>query len=206
MSQRIPGFRHACHPCRRQAGSGDRRARHADLPDDAYVFDDVDHAASLFALQAFGNIYTRIMNPTRPCSRAIAALEGGTAALAAASGHARRSRLPRDDAARREFIAAGKLYGGSINQFSHSFKYFGWQVGWADMDDRLDLRKPRSTPRPRRSSSRVDRQSGRRQFADIEAIAKIARKAGVPLIVDNTLATPYLCGRSSMAPTSSSIR
>src|SRR6202790_5152418 len=103
----------------------------------AFVFDDVDHAASLFGLQAFGNIYSRIGNPTcAVLEERVAALEGGTAALAVASGHAaqvivlQQLMKPGD-----EFVAARKLYGGSINQFTHAFKSFGWNVAWADTDD-----------------------------------------------------------------------
>ena len=94
----------------------------------SYVFDDVDHAAALFNLETFGNIYTRITNPTQAVlEERIAALEGGTAALAVASGHAAQMLVfhtllePGD-----EFVAARQLYGGSINQFTHSFKKFGW--------------------------------------------------------------------------------
>src|SRR5256885_8863681 len=103
----------------------------------SFVFDDVDHAASLFGLQSFGNIYTRIGNPTNAVlEERVAALEGGTAGLAVASGHAAQVIVfhvlmkPGD-----EFVAAKKLYGGSINQFNHSFKNFGWNVVWADPDD-----------------------------------------------------------------------
>ncbi len=103
----------------------------------SFVFDDVDHAASLFGLQAFGNIYTRIGNPTNAVlEERVAALEGGTAALAVASGHAAEflsfhALLQPGD----EFVAARKLYGGSINQFNHSYKSFGWNVVWADPDN-----------------------------------------------------------------------
>src|SRR5215211_866411 len=103
----------------------------------SFVFDDVDHAASLFGLQAFGNIYSRIGNPTcAVLEERVAALEGGTAGLAVASGHAAEFLTmhalmqPGD-----EFVAANKLYGGSINQFNHSYKNFGWNVRWADVDD-----------------------------------------------------------------------
>src|SRR5215213_5126728 len=103
----------------------------------SFVFDDVDHAASLFGLQAFGNIYSRIGNPTcAVLEERVAALEGGTAGLAVASGHAAEFLTmhalmqPGD-----EFVAANKLYGGSINQFNHSYKNFGWNVRWADADD-----------------------------------------------------------------------
>ena len=103
----------------------------------SFVFDDVDHAASLFGLQAFGNIYTRIGNPTcAVLEERVAALEGGTAALAVASGHAAEFLVfhtlmqPGD-----EFIASRKLYGGSINQFNHAYKNFDWRVKWADPDN-----------------------------------------------------------------------
>jgi len=103
----------------------------------SFVFNDADHAASLFGLQAFGNIYTRIGNPTNAVlEERVAALEGGTAALAVASGHAaqvvvlQQLMKPGD-----EVLAARKLYGGSINQFTHAFKSFGWNVAWADPDD-----------------------------------------------------------------------
>src|SRR6201991_4307275 len=100
----------------------------------SFVFEDVDHAASLFGLQTFGNIYTRIGNPTNAVlEQRVAALEGGTAALAVASGHAAQALVfhalmqPGD-----ELIAGRQLYGGSVNQFSHAFKSFDWQVRWAD--------------------------------------------------------------------------
>ncbi|MEL7304006.1 MAG: PLP-dependent transferase, partial [Pseudomonadota bacterium] len=93
----------------------------------SFVFNDADHAASLFGLEAFGNIYTRIMNPTQAVLESrVAALEGGTAALAVASGHAAEfltfhTLLEQGD----EFIAARQLYGGSVNQFNHAYKKFG---------------------------------------------------------------------------------
>jgi O-acetylhomoserine (thiol)-lyase len=159
----------------------------------AFVFNDVQHAADLFALRAFGNIYTRIMNPTQSALEGkIAALEGGTAALAVASGHAAQlltfhaMMQPGD-----EFIAARQLYGGSINQFNHSFKSFGWQVVWADGEDVSSFEKA-VTPKTKAIFIESICNPGGRVM-DIAAIAKIAQKAGVPLIVDNTLATPYLC-------------
>lgn len=159
----------------------------------SYVFDDVDHAASLFALQSFGNIYTRIMNPTQAVlEERVAALDGGTAALAVASGHAAQQIVfhtllePGD-----KFIAGQQLYGGSINQFNHAFKKFDWEVVWADsskpetfeaaIDDKVKAIFIESLANPGGI------------VIDIEAISKVAKKAGVPLIVDNTLATPYLC-------------
>jgi O-acetylhomoserine (thiol)-lyase len=159
----------------------------------SFVFDDVEHAASLFGLQTFGNIYTRIGNPTcGVLEERVAALEGGTAGLAVASGHAAQVVVmhalmtPGD-----EFVASKKLYGGSINQFNHSFKNFGWQVVWADPDDIASFEKA-VTPKTKAIFIESIANPGG-IITDIEAVAKIARKAGVPLIVDNTLATPYLC-------------
>src|SRR6202522_3958754 len=158
----------------------------------SFVFNDADHAASLFGLQAFGNIYPRITNPTQAVlEERVAALEGGTAALATASGHAAQVVVfqmllkPGD-----EFIAARKLYGGSINQFTHAFKSFGWNVVWADPDD-IDSFERAVTPQTKAIFiESIANPAG--SITDIEAIAAVARKAGVPLIVDNTLATPYL--------------
>ena len=159
----------------------------------SFVFDDVDHAASLFGLQAFGNIYTRIGNPTcAVLEERVAALEGGTAALAVASGHAAQVLVfhtllqPGD-----EFIASRQLYGGSINQFNHAFKKFGWNVVWADSSDISSFEKA-VTPKTKAIFIESIANPGG-IVTDIEAIAKVARRAGVPLIVDNTLATPYLC-------------
>ena len=159
----------------------------------SYVFDDVDHAASLFGLQAFGNIYTRIGNPTcAVLEERVAALEGGTAALALASGHAAQvitlhaMMTPGD-----EVVASNKLYGGSINQFTHSFKNFGWNVAWADPDDIGSFERAITDKTKAIFIELIANPGG--IITDIEAIANFARKAGVPLIVDNTLATPYLC-------------
>ncbi len=158
----------------------------------AFVFNDVQHAADLFALRAFGNIYTRIMNPTQSALEGkVAALEGGTAALAVASGHAAQLIVfhalmqPGD-----EFVAVRQLYGGSINQFNHSFKSFGWHVVWADGEDLASIEKAISPKTKAIFIESIANPGGR--IMDIAAIGKIAAKAGVPLIVDNTLATPYL--------------
>lgn len=159
----------------------------------AFVFNDVQHASDLFALKAFGNIYTRITNPTQSVLEAkVAALEGGTASLAVASGHAAQLIVfhtmmqPGD-----EFVAARQLYGGSINQFSQSFKSFGWHVVWADANDASSFEKAISPKTKAIFVESIANPGGR--VTDLEAIAKIAKKAGIPLIVDNTLATPYLC-------------
>jgi O-acetylhomoserine (thiol)-lyase len=158
----------------------------------SFVFDDVDHAASLFGLKAFGNIYSRIGNPTNGVlEERVAALEGGTAALAVASGHAAQlltfqTLLAPGD----EFIAGNKLYGGSINQFNHAFKSFGWNVVWADTDDIASFERAVS---PRTKAIFIESIANPGGIVtDIAAVAKIAKRAGVPLIVDNTLATPYL--------------
>jgi O-acetylhomoserine (thiol)-lyase len=159
----------------------------------SYVFNNVDHAAALFNLEAFGNIYTRIGNPTQAVlEQRVAALEGGTAALAVASGHAAQALVfhtlmqPGD-----EFVAGRQLYGGSVNQFNHAFKNFGWNVRWADAT------KPETfaaaiSPRTKAIFCESIANPGG-IVVDLPAIAAVARRAGVPLIVDNTLATPYLC-------------
>lgn len=158
----------------------------------SFVFEDVDHAASLFGLQAFGNIYSRITNPTNAALEGkVAALEGGTAALAVASGHAAEflvfhTLLQSGD----EFIAAKKLYGGSINQFNNSYKSFGWNVVWADTDN-IQSFEDAITPKTKAIFiESIANPAG--EFIDIAAIAAIAKKHNLPLIVDNTLATPYL--------------
>ena len=159
----------------------------------SFVFNDSDHAAQLFALEAFGNIYTRINNPTQSVLEArIAALEGGTAALAVASGHAAQfltfhTLLEPGD----EFVAARQLYGGSVNQFNHGFKKFDWNVIWADATDPASFERA-ITPKTRAIFCESIANPGG-IVVDLPAIAAIARKAGVPFIVDNTLASPYLC-------------
>jgi O-acetylhomoserine (thiol)-lyase len=158
----------------------------------SFVFDDVDHAASLFGLQAFGNIYTRIGNPTNAVLEGrVAALEGGTAALALASGHAAEfltfhTLLQPGD----EFIAAKKLYGGSINQFNHSYKSFGWNAVFAETDEPADFERKLTEKTKAIFIESIANPGG--VIVDIEAIAKVAEKAKIPLIVDNTMATPYL--------------
>lgn len=159
----------------------------------SFVFNDTDHAASLFGLEAFGNIYTRITNPTQSVLEGrLAALEGGTAALAVASGHAAQfltfhTLLEPGD----EFIAARQLYGGSVNQFNHGFKKFDWNVVWADATDPSSFERA-ITPRTRAIYCESIANPGG-VVVDLPAIATIAKKAGLPFIVDNTLASPYLC-------------
>src|SRR6476659_6592976 len=159
----------------------------------SYVFDDVEHAAALFNLETFGNIYTRITNPTQAVlEERVAALEGGTAALAVASGHAAQmltfhTLLEPGD----EFVAARQLYGGSINQFNHSFKKFDWRVVWADAQDPQSFASA-ITPKTKAIFCESIANPGG-IVVDLPAIAEIAKRARVPFIVDNTLATPYLC-------------
>ena len=159
----------------------------------SFVFDDADHAASLFNLEVFGNVYTRLMNPTTGVlEERVAALEGGTAALAVASGHAAQhltfhTLLSSGD----EFIAARQLYGGSINQFNHAFKSYDWRVKWADCFDAASFEAAVTDKTKAIFIESIANPGG--VVSDIEGISKVARRAGVPLIVDNTLASPYLC-------------
>ena len=158
----------------------------------SFVFNDAEHAAALFGLQAFGNIYTRIMNPTQAVlEQRVAALEGGTAALAVASGHAAQflafhTLLEPGD----EFVAGRQLYGGSVNQFNHSFKKFNWNVAWADSTDPASFEKA-ITPKTKALFVESIANPGG-IIIDLPAIGAIAKKHAIPLIVDNTLATPYL--------------
>ena len=192
MTDRIPGFATlAIHAGAQPDPTTGARATPI-YQTTSFVFDDVDHAASLFGLQTFGNIYTRIGNPTNAVlEERVAALEGGTAG----PGGRLRPRRAGDRDARLmqpgdEFVASKKLYGGSINQFNHAFKNFGWNVVWADPDDIATFERA-ITPKTKAIFIELIANPGG-VITDIEAIAKIA-KAGVPLIVDNTLATPYLC-------------
>jgi O-acetylhomoserine (thiol)-lyase len=159
----------------------------------AYVFDDVDHAASLFNLHNFGYIYSRLTNPTvSVLEERVASLEGGRAAVAAASGHAGQFLIfatlmePGD-----EFLASRNLYGGSLTQFGLSFKKLGWTCHFVDPHDPENFRRA-LTPRCKAIFIESLANPGG-VVIDIEAVAKIAHDAGLPLIVDNTLATPYLC-------------
>ncbi|MGH7061791.1 MAG: aminotransferase class I/II-fold pyridoxal phosphate-dependent enzyme, partial [Stellaceae bacterium] len=159
----------------------------------AYVFDDVDHAASLFNLHNFGYIYARLNNPTvSVLEERVASLEGGRAAVAAASGHAAQFLVfftlmePGD-----EFVASKSLYGGSLTQFGLSFKKLGWKCHFADPADPENFRRALT---PRSKAIFVENLANPGGVVvDIEKVAEIAHEAGVPLIVDNTLATPYLC-------------
>jgi O-acetylhomoserine (thiol)-lyase len=160
----------------------------------SFVFDDVNDAASLFNLQKVGYIYSRLTNPTvSVLEERLANLEGGVGATCTASGHAAQMMAlfplmtPGD-----RFVASKKLYGGSLNQFANSFpRAFGWNADFVDTDD-LAAVKAAITDRTKAIFVESLANPGG-VVTDLEAIAKIADEAGIPLIVDNTLATPYLC-------------
>jgi O-acetylhomoserine (thiol)-lyase len=159
----------------------------------SYVFEDTNHAAELFALQRFGNIYTRIMNPTTAAfEERIAALEGGVGALAVASGQAAQfialvTLLNPGD----QIVSSSALYGGTYTQFDITLRRWGIDVVFVDPSDPDNFRRA-ITPKTRAlygetiGNPRID-------ILDIAAVAEVAHAANVPLIVDNTFATPYLC-------------
>jgi len=159
----------------------------------SFVFDSADHAASLFNLQTFGNVYSRISNPTVAVfEERMAALEGGRAALAASSGQAAQmcallTILREGD----EIVSASTLYGGTYSQFDATFRQFGIKTVFVNPDDPENFRNA-LTPRTRVLYAET---MGNPQInvVDIEAVAKIAQEAGVPLMIDNTFASPYLC-------------
>jgi O-acetylhomoserine (thiol)-lyase len=159
----------------------------------AYVFDDVDHAASLFNLQTYGYLYSRLTNPTvSVLEERVATLEGGRGAIAVASGHAAQvlaffSFMEPGD----QFVSSNKLYGGSITQFGRSFKKFGWEAIFVDPDDPENFRRALT---PKCKAIFVESLSNPTGVvADLAAIAEIAHEAGLLFIVDNTMASPYLC-------------
>lgn len=159
----------------------------------SYVFNDADHAARLFGLQEFGNIYTRIMNPTTDVfEKRIAALEGGAAALATASGQAAEALAITNLAvAGEEIISTTSLYGGTYNLFHYTLPKYGITVRFADADDFDGIRalinsKTRAIYTETLGNPKLD-------IADIETLAAIAHENGLPLIIDNTSASPALC-------------
>ena len=159
----------------------------------SYVFDDPDHAARLFGLQEFGNIYSRIMNPTNDAlEKKIAALEGGVGALGVASGHAAQliafHTLMEPGC---NIVAAKKLYGGSLNQLGESFRKFGWETRFVDADDPANVAAAIDDNTRCVFIESLANPGG--VVSDIATIAEVAHDAGVPLIVDNTMATPALC-------------
>jgi O-acetylhomoserine (thiol)-lyase len=159
----------------------------------SYVFEDSAHAAALFALQKFGNIYTRIMNPTNAVlEERAASLENGAAALAMSSGQAAQfiaiiSLMESGD----ELVSASTLYGGTYTQFDVSFRKLGFNVKFVDPDDPGNFHKA-ITPRTKCLYAETIG-NPRGNVLDIEAVAAIAHEHNIPLVIDNTFATPYLC-------------
>src|ERR1700752_605839 len=159
----------------------------------SYVFEDTAHAAALFNLQRFGNIYTRIMNPTTAVfEERMAALERGVGALAVGSGQAGQfiaisSLLQQGD----EMVAASTLYGGTYTQFDVSFRRLGINTIFVDSDDPENFRRA-ITPRTRLLYGETIA-NPRMNVLDIAAMAAIAHEVGIPLVIDNTFASPYLC-------------
>ena len=159
----------------------------------SFVFEDTDHAAELFALQRFGNIYTRIMNPTNGAfEERMATLEGGVGALSVASGHAAQfialaTILSPGD----QIVSSNALYGGSYTQLGITLRKWGIDVVFVDPDDPENFRRA-ITPKTRALYGETIG-NPRINVLDIQALADIAHEAGVPLIIDNTFATPYLC-------------
>jgi len=159
----------------------------------SFVFDSADHAASLFNLQTFGNVYSRISNPTvAALEERVAALEGGRAALAAATGMAAQMLALLTLAKSGDhLVAARTLYGGSYSQMAVTFAQFGIETTFVDSDEPAQFR---AAVRPNTKALYVET-IGNPQLnvVDIAEVATIAHEAGVPLVVDNTLASPYLC-------------
>ena len=159
----------------------------------SFVFKDSDHAARLFGLQEFGNIYTRIMNPTTDVlEKRVASLEGGVAALAVASGQAAQfvaltSLMEAGD----HLVSSSTLYGGTYTQFDVTFRRMGISVTFVDPDNPENFRNA-ITPQTKAIYGETI-SNPRGNILDIAAVAEIAHAAGLPLVIDNTFATPYLC-------------
>ncbi len=159
----------------------------------AFVFHDAEHAAELFNLQTFGFIYSRLTNPTvSVLEERVSALENGRGAVACATGHAAQfliaaTLLETGD----EFIASKNLYGGSITQFGISFAKLGWTCNFVDMTNPDELRAAMNDKIKFIFCEVLANPGG--VVLDLEASAEIAKEWGVPLVVDNTLASPYLC-------------
>ncbi|MDA0704838.1 MAG: O-acetylhomoserine aminocarboxypropyltransferase [Proteobacteria bacterium] len=158
----------------------------------SFVFDDADHAASLFNLQTYGYIYSRLTNPTvAVLEERLAALEGGRGTTCTASGHAAQmlamsALMDVGD----DFVASRNLYGGSMTQFGQTFKRFGWTCNFVDPNDPKNF-KAAIGPKTKAIFIETLANPGG-IIVDVEPVAEIAHKAGIPLIVDSTLATPYL--------------
>jgi O-acetylhomoserine (thiol)-lyase len=159
----------------------------------SYVFDDTDHAASLFNLQTFGNTYVRMTNPTTAVfEERMAALENGRAALAVSSGMAAQmtailTLMEQGD----ELVSAKTLYGGTYSQFDVTFRKMGIETTFVDSDDPENFRRAITDKTRALYAETIGNPTN--NVIDIEAIAAVAHDAGIPLIIDNTFASPYLC-------------
>ena len=159
----------------------------------AYVFRDADHAAALFNLQEVGNIYSRLTNPTiAVLQERIATLEGGVGGVACSSGHAAQimALFPLMSPGM-NVVASSRLYGGTVTQFGVTIKRFGWEVKFVDTDDENAVANAIDENTRALFCETIANPGG--YITDLEAMAKIADNASIPLIVDNTTATPYLC-------------
>jgi len=159
----------------------------------SFVFDSADHAASLFNLQTFGNVYSRISNPT-VCAleERVAALEGGRAALAAATGMAAQTTALLTLAKNGDHIVAARtLYGGTYTQFAVTFAEFGIDTTFVDPDNPDDFRRAVKPNTKVLYAETIG--NPQLNVVDLAALADVAHAAGVPLVIDNTLASPYLC-------------
>lgn len=159
----------------------------------SFVFNDTDHAANLFALKEFGNIYTRIMNPTQDVfEQRMAQLEGGVAALATSSGQSAITYSILNIAgAGDEIVASSSLYGGTFALFAHTLPKLGIKIHFVDVDDPAGFQDQINDKTKAVFIETIG--NPRINVADIQAIADIAHANGIPLIVDNTFASPYLC-------------
>ncbi|WP_374299909.1 O-acetylhomoserine aminocarboxypropyltransferase/cysteine synthase family protein [Paracoccus sp. (in: a-proteobacteria)] len=167
----------------------------------SYVFRDTDHAARLFGLQEVGYIYSRLTNPTvGALQNRVAALEGGAGAVCCSSGHAAQiMALFPLMAPGRNIVASTRLYGGTVTQFSQTIRRFGWSARLVDFDDLDALAAAIDGDTRAVFCESISNPGG--YVTDIPAVAGIAKAAGIPLIVDNTLATPYLCRPIEMGAT-----
>ncbi|MFT9848602.1 homocysteine synthase [Aneurinibacillus sp. REN35] len=159
----------------------------------SYVFKDTEHAANLFALKEFGNIYTRIMNPTQDTfENRIAQLEGGVGALAVASGQAAITFSILNIAhAGDEVVASSNLYGGTYNLFAHTLPKLGITVKFVNPENTDEIRAAITDKTKALYTETIG--NPRTDVVDLEVLAGIAHENGIPFIVDNTFATPYLC-------------
>lgn len=170
----------------------------------AYVFDSAQHAANLFALAEFGNIYTRINNPTQDVAeQRIAALEGGTAALLLASGQAATTNAILNIAyAGDHIVSSSSVYGGTYNLFKYTLPKLGIEVTFVEDQDDLDAWAKAVRPNTKAFFGETIA-NPRINILDIAGVAGVAHEHNLPLIVDNTVASPYLLRPSSTGPTSS---